>query len=101
MKRIMLLAVATASLAGAVTTSAFARVDIDVNIAPPAPRVVEVPAPRHGYVWAPGYWRWSGHEHVWVDGHWLRERHGRHWVSEHWEDRHGRYHFKPGHWERD
>jgi hypothetical protein len=77
-----------------------ARTYVDIEVRPPEPRVVEVPAPRHGYVWAPGYWQWNGHKHVWVDGRWLRERHGSHWVPAHWEDRHGRYHFEQGRWER-
>ena len=33
---------------------------VEVNVRPPAPRVVVVPAPRVGYAWAPGYWRWNG-----------------------------------------
>jgi hypothetical protein len=73
---------------------------IDIEVAPPAPRVVEAPPPRAGYVWAPGYWRWDGHQHVWADGRWMRERHGQHWVPEHWGERHGHYHFEPGRWER-
>jgi len=95
--------VATA-LAGAMLIAtvapAFSAVGIDINIAPPAPRVVEVPPPRPGFVWAPGYYRWDGHRHVWVDGRFIRERRGSHWVPEHWDQRHGRYHFIPGHWER-
>jgi hypothetical protein len=79
---------------------AYSAVGVDIEIAPPAPRVVEVPGPRAGYVWAPGYWRWEGHRHVWVDGRWLRERRGQHWIGEHWDQRGGRYHFEPGHWER-
>jgi hypothetical protein len=71
---------------------------VDIEVAPPAPRVVAVPPPRAGFVWAPGYYRWDGHQHVWVDGRWLRERHGMHWVPEHWDERHGHYHFEPGHW---
>jgi len=46
----------------------------DVAVAPPPPRVVIEPAVRVGYVWAPGYWRWNGHQHVWTDGHYIRER---------------------------
>ena len=76
-------------------------VGIDIEVAPPGPRVVEVPPPRAGFVWAPGYYRWDGHQHVWVDGRWLRERRGSHWVPEHWDERHGRWHFEPGHWARD
>jgi YXWGXW repeat-containing protein len=79
---------------------ALSAVDIDINVAPPAPRIVEAPSPRPGFVWAPGYYRWDGHRHVWVDGRFIHERRGSHWVPEHWSERHGRYHFIPGHWER-
>ena len=74
--------------------------DTDVAVAPPPPRVIEVPPPRVGYVWAPGYWRWNGHEHVWIEGRWISERRGRHWVPEHWVEYNGRWRFVEGHWER-
>jgi len=96
---LVLSALAAAMLMGSMTP-AFAAI-VDIQVAPPAPRVVEVPPPRAGYVWAPGYYRWDGHRHVWVDGRWLRERRGMHWIPEHWDERHGRYHFVPGHWDRD
>jgi hypothetical protein len=96
--RLVLSALAATMLIGSVAP-AFSAVGIDINIAPPAPRVVEAPPPRPGFVWAPGYYRWDGHRHVWVDGHFMRERRGSHWVPEHWDERHGRYHFEPGHWE--
>lgn len=73
---------------------------VDIDVRPPPPRVIAVPAPRAGYVWAPGYWRWNGRKHVWVEGRWVRERRGEHWVPAHWEERHGRWHFEEGHWER-
>lgn len=76
-----------------------ARVDVDIDIAPPAPRVEVVPAPRAGYVWAPGYWNWSGREHVWVGGRWEHERHGHHWVPDRWEQRGNHWHREPGHWD--
>jgi hypothetical protein len=64
--------------------------------------VVEVPPPRAGYVWAPGYWRWEGGRHVWVDGRFIRERRHFHYVPEHWDEgRHGHYHFVPGRWVHD
>ena len=63
-----------------------ARVYVDVDVAPPPPRVEVVPAPRVGYVWAPGYW--------------VRERRGYHWRPHRWEEHDGRWRFDRGRWER-
>ncbi len=87
-------------LLGASSTATRAAHDIVIDVRPPPPRVLAFPVERPGYVWAPGYWRWSGHHHVWVDGRWLHARHGYHWVAAHWEGRHGRFHFVEGHWAR-
>jgi len=76
-----------------------ARVFVDVDLAPPAPQVEVVPEARAGYVWAPGYWNWSGHEHVWVAGRYIKERSGHHWVAERWEQRGSKWHFNEGHWD--
>ena len=76
-----------------------ARVYLDVDIAPPAPREEVVLAPRAGYVWRPGYWNWSGPRHVWVRGRNMRERHGHHWVDDRWEQRGTRWHREAGHWD--
>ena len=73
---------------------------IDIEIAPPAPRIVEVPPPRHGYVWAPGYWAYRGHNHEWVEGRWIRERPGYHWVPDRWVEHERHYRYEEGHWER-
>ena len=96
---LVLPAVLATMLIGSVAP-AFPAVGIDIQVAPPPPRVVVAPPPRAGFVWAPGYYRWDGHRHVWVDGHFIRERRGWHWVPEHWDEHHGRYHFAPGHWDR-
>ena len=77
-----------------------AAVVVDVNVAPPPPRVIAPPPPRVGYVWAAGYWRWNGHRYVWVDGRWVRERRGYRWVPDAWVAAGPRWHFVPGHWER-
>jgi len=77
-----------------------AAVVVDVAVAPPEPRVVVVPAPRAGYVWAPGYWRWNGARYVWADGRWVHERRGYRWVPEQWVAAGPHWHFVPGHWER-
>jgi hypothetical protein len=85
-------------LSACVSSPPRGRAVVDVDVRPPPPRIVVVPAPRRGYVWAPGHWRWSGRHHVWVDGRWVRERPGWRWVPAHWEERRGRWHFEPGHW---
>jgi hypothetical protein len=79
---------------------AHAAIGIDINVAPPEPRVIVAPPPRAGFVWAPGYWRWNGHAHVWHDGYWVRARRGYHWVPDTWANNGGRYHYSRGHWER-
>jgi hypothetical protein len=86
--------------AGAATLapSSMARVDVGVVIAPPAPVIETVPAPRYGYSWAPGYWRWNGHHHVWRSGYWVHGYQGRHWVAHRWEHRGGRWYSHEGHW---
>ena len=41
---------------------------------PVAGTTVEVyPAPREGYIWAPGRWETRGSEQVWVKGHWVAD----------------------------
>lgn len=81
-------------------TLALAGIGVDITIAPPAPRVEVVPAPRPGFVWAPGYWEYRGGAHVWVPGRWMGERRGYHWIPDRWEPRGPRWHHEPGHWER-
>jgi WXXGXW repeat (2 copies) len=77
-----------------------AAVYVDINVAPPPPRVEVVPAPRVGYVWAPGYWNWNGHQHVWKSGYWVRERHGYHYAPNVWVQQNGHWHFVQGGWKR-
>lgn len=84
MKQLVLCGLLAVSGGMALPIGAQAAVNVDIRIARPAPRIEVVPAPRRGYVWAPGYWRWRGHQHVWVAGHWIRERHGYHWVPGYW-----------------
>ena len=91
-----------ALFASSVTAFALpAAAEIYVNIAPPAPRYEVVPAPRHGYVWAPGYWDWRGSRHVWVRGHWEREHRGMYWHPSRWIERDGHYVLEKGRWDRE
>jgi hypothetical protein len=94
-------AVFCASIAlGAISVPAAAD-QLVIDVAPPAPKVEVVPAPRAGYVWAPGYWRWEEprRTHVWVEGRFEREREGHRWVPDRWVPRDQRYVYEPGRWE--
>jgi hypothetical protein len=75
-----------------------ARVYVDVNVAPPPPRVEVVPPARVGYVWAPGYWRWNGHKHVRAHGYWVRGRPGYRYEPHAWVQQNGHWHFQEGGW---
>lgn len=99
-KRKALAAALTVSALGAFPLAASADKIILVDRAPPAPREEVAPAPRHGYVWAPGYWDWRNHHHVWVKGHWERERKGMYWHPSRWVERDGKYVFERGRWDR-
>jgi hypothetical protein len=95
-------ALAAALLASALGIPLAASADrvIVVQEAPPAARHEVVPAPRHGYVWAPGYWDWRNGHHVWVRGHWEKERRGMYYHPNRWVERDGRYVFERGRWDR-
>ncbi|MFP5393776.1 MAG: thrombospondin type 3 repeat-containing protein [Gammaproteobacteria bacterium] len=71
-------AVLTLGAAALLPLAANAQTDfrIVIDSAPPAARYEHVPPPRHGHVWAPGYWNWEHGRHVWRDGHWERARDG-------------------------
>jgi hypothetical protein len=95
--RIVVAAIALS--AAAVSLPGAARTLVEIQVAPPAPRVEVVPPARVGYVWSPGYWRWNGHRHVWTRGVWVRERRGWHWEPQHWvQGPNGRWHFVAGRW---
>jgi hypothetical protein len=87
------------------STPALARVNLNIEVAPPPPQVEVAPVPRPGYVWAPGYWAWQGGQYVWVAGHWVPARRGFYWVPDRWVEYRGprgpRWRFVPGHWERE
>jgi len=98
-------AVLCASFAlGAIALPAAAQISAGfaIELAPPAARVEVVPAPRAGYVWAPGYWRWEEprREHIWVEGRYIEARPGYRWRSHAWVPRENRYYFEEGRWER-
>ena len=79
---------------------ASAAVGITIDVAPPPPRVEAPPPPRMGFMWAPGFWDYRGHDHVWVPGHYVQERRGYHWVPDRWDQAGPHWRRVPGHWER-
>jgi len=89
-----------AASVGAGTMAAPASADISVRVAPPPPRHEVVPAPRHGYVWAPGHWDWRGGRYVWVQGSYVRARNGYHYAAPRWYERDGRWYMDRGGWAR-
>jgi len=88
---------------GAVLPSASqARVDLNIDLAPPAAYVEPVPPARPGFTWAPGYWDWDADHHVWHRGQWLAEHRGYHYEPYRWVQRDDhRWQMNRGHWERN
>lgn len=89
---------ATMGLAAIPATSVAA--DVYLRVAPPAPRVEVVPAPRAGYLWVPGYWDARGHRHHWVKGHYERERRGYRFSEPRWVERDNRWYIERPRWQR-
>ena len=100
-KRKLLLSALAAASIGMTSVPASAAVGIYVDVAPPPPRYEVVPAPRAGFIWAPGVWEWRNGRHIWVNGHWIRERHGMYWHPDRWEESNGRWAFRRGAWDRE
>src|SRR6478609_7356187 len=99
MQKRKLLAALVVSSIGVIPAVASAA--IYVTEAPPAPRHEVVPAERHGYVWAPGYWDYRHGHYVWTQGHWVKEKHGMYWHPHHWVQHEGKYQMEGGRWDRE
>lgn len=87
--------------AGVFAAPAYAQFNVNINVAPPAPQYEIVPAIAPGYVWAPGYWGWTGERHVWIRGRAIAQRQGYAWAPDRWEHRDGGYYRTAGHWEQN
>ena len=81
--------------------SAAAYVSISVGRPPPPLRYEPVPPPRVGYVWAPGYWRWSHGRYVWVSGVWHHARPGYVYYGPRWVPSHGHWVYHDSYWGHD
>jgi hypothetical protein len=70
-----------------------------VQTAPPAPLVEAVPAPRQGWVWAPGHYEWRDGRYVWSSGRWVQDRPGWIWQEARWLQRpDGSWYLVGGQW---
>ena len=111
MKRILYTALAAvaistpALIAPAMFSPAAAQANMSIGLTigtpPPAPIFEVVPAPRVGYIWAPGFWHWEGSRHVWHAGYWMPERRGYHWMPDRWNQVNGGWRHEAGHWDHD
>ena len=100
-RKSLLVALCVASLGGiSAPMTASAEVGIYFSVAPPPVRYEAIPAPRHGYVWAPGYWNAKHNRHVWQAGHWERERAGYYYNQPSWTQRDNRWQLQQGRWNK-
>jgi hypothetical protein len=100
-KSLLIGLVAATSLAGlSLSTAANAEVSIYFSVPPPPVRVEVVPAPRHGYIWVPGYWDLYHDNHVWRKAHWEQERHGYYYAPSAWVHHGDRWELHRGHWNK-
>jgi len=92
----------TLALAAALPIAAHAAVDISITVAPPPLPVYTQPViPAAGYIWTPGYWRWSPGfgEYVWVPGTWISPPYtGALWTPGYWGWSGGVYAWHGGYW---
>ena len=100
MMALLLAAVLGTGLTCGTAAMAQVSVNIAIGVPPPAPVYEVVPAPRPGYVWAPGYWDWDDHyhKHAWKKGRWERERPGYAYESPRWVQASGGWVLVPGRW---
>ena len=99
--RRLALVAATAALLTALPLTSQAGVDVSIRIGPPPLRVEAVPAPRVGFVWAPGHWVWRTNRHVWVAGSGVKARPGYRYVAPTWVQGPGGWVMNRGNWVRD
>jgi hypothetical protein len=97
------LALLTAT-AMAAPLGASAQVSVNVNlpgivtIAPPAPRVERIPAPRSGQIWIGGHWSWNSNDYVWRPGYWQAARPDHDYAPGRWVQANGGYRWVEGQW---
>jgi len=69
-----------------------------IDQAPPAASAEVTPPAREGYVWAPGYYTWTGSKHEWKKGHFIAARKGYRYEPARWAQEDGRWTLYPEQW---
>lgn len=98
------LVVSLATAAALLPMAASAQVSVNINVpgiisvAPPAPRVEYVPAPRPGHLWIQGNWHWHQGDYAWRPGYWQRARPDHAWAAGRWVPVGGGYRWVDGGW---
>jgi hypothetical protein len=84
--------------------AAWSQVSVSINIAPPPLLLyAQPPVPGEGYIWMPGYWRWSDsdRDYYWVPGTWvMAPNEGDLWTPGYWAFERGGYFWHMGYWGR-
>jgi WXXGXW repeat (2 copies) len=90
------------ALAIVLPLKASAALFVSVNVAPPPLPVYAQPViPAPGYLWTPGYWRWSpvDEDYFWVPGTWVAPPYvGALWTPGYWGWAGGNYLWHGGYW---
>lgn len=90
--------IAAVLLCAGLVSCVIAPPEVVVMRSVPPPRIEVIPAPRTGYVWVNGHWRWWRGAYAWEPGHWIAVRAGYHWVTGHWVPRGSGWVWIDGYW---
>ena len=99
-KKLLTMSAFAGALALSTAALAATNFSVQLNVGPPASIYEAVPAPRPGYVWAPGYWDVKSNRHVWVSGHWERQRHGYYYAEPRWTQHGNKWTLERGQWNK-
>ena len=82
--------------------AAWPQLSVSIDIAPPPLLVyAQPPVPGDGYIWVPGYWRWSDDQrgYFWVPGTWVMAPNpGDLWTPGYWVLQDAGYFWHVGYW---
>ena len=86
-------------LLGTATVGTAAVAEIEIRTAPPPDRVELVPAPREGYIYERGHYKYDGRQYVWTEGQFIKHREGHVYTPYALERRGDTWYYRPGFWD--